>query len=111
MKFFKIFVVSFIMIGATSFVNAQTEKTEQTENTKTITAKVKGITCGNDLKTLSNNVEKLDGVTSCKAGKAGASTTFNITFDPNVVSEKEIYAAIENTDGCKNPNEKPYKVK
>lgn len=80
-------------------------------NDTTITIKVKGVTCGNDLKTLSDNVKVLKGVTECKTGKAGATSAFTITFNPALVDTKKIYHAIENTGGCSNPNEKPYKVK
>ncbi|WP_316753201.1 hypothetical protein [Pedobacter gandavensis] len=77
----------------------------------TITIKVKGITCGNDLKTLSENVKVLKGVTDCKPGKAGPVSAFTISFNPTLVDTKKIYQAIENTGGCSDPKEKPYKVK
>lgn len=76
----------------------------------TITIKVKGITCGNDLKTLSNNVKGLKGITECKTGKAGAVSSFTITYNPMIVDTKKIYHSIENTEGCSNPNDRPYKV-
>lgn len=77
----------------------------------TITIKVKGVTCSNDLKTLSDNVKELKGVSECKSGKMGPTSVFKITFNPALVSTKEIYKAIENTGGCSDPNERPYKVK
>ena len=63
------------------------------------------------LKTISGNVEKLEGVSSCTAGKAGATSSFEVKFDPALVTEKQIYSAIEDTGGCKNPDDRPYKVK
>lgn len=77
----------------------------------TITIKVKGVTCSNDLKTLADNVKELKGVSDCKPGKMGPTSVFKITYNPALVSTKEIYKAIENTGGCSDPNEKPYKVK
>jgi copper chaperone CopZ len=77
----------------------------------TINVKVKGVTCNNDLTTLSTNVKALKGVTECKPGKAGAVSSFSITYDPSLVSTKEIYAAFENTGGCSNPDSRPYKIK
>ena len=77
----------------------------------TITIKVKGVTCSNDLKTLADNVKELKGVSDCKTGKMGPTSVFKITFNPALVSTKEIYKAIENTGGCSDPNERPYKVK
>ncbi len=81
------------------------------DNTKIITVKVKGITCSNDLKTISTNVEKVKGVQRCQVGKQGATTTFDVTYNPILVTEKEIFAAIEDTEGCENPADRPYKVK
>jgi copper chaperone CopZ len=77
----------------------------------TITIKVKGVTCSNDLKTLSDNVKELKGVSDCKPGKMGPTSVFKITFNPALVGTKEIYKAIENTGGCSDPNDRPYKVK
>jgi copper chaperone CopZ len=77
----------------------------------TITVKVKGVTCNNDLKTLSNNVKELKGVSECTPGKKGPVSVFKITYNPTLVDTKEIYKAIENTEGCTDPNDRPYKVK
>ena len=76
-----------------------------------ITIKVKGVTCSNDLKTLSDNVKELKGVSECKPGKMGPTSVFKITYNPALVSTKEIYKAIENTGGCSDPDDRPYKVK
>jgi copper chaperone CopZ len=114
MKFSNIFTMAIIFMLATTASFAQTATTETaqvTETTKTITTKVKGVTCGDDVKTLAANIEKLAGVTSCKAGKKGPTTSFEVTFNPALVSEKEIQDAIQNTGGCKNPNDRPYTVK
>ena len=64
-----------------------------------------------DLKMISANVEKLKGVSSCKTGKQGTTTTFKIEYNPALVTEKEIFAVIENTGSCDNPDERPYTVK
>ena len=77
----------------------------------TITIKVKGVTCSNDLKTLSDNVMQLKGVSACKPGKAGPVSVFKVTFNPALVGTKEIFKAIESTAGCSDPEERPYKVK
>ena len=84
---------------------------QQADTIKTASIKVKGITCSMDLKMISANVEKLKGVSSCKAGKQGTTTTFEVKFNPALVTEKEIYTAIEGTGSCENPDERPYKVK
>jgi copper chaperone CopZ len=114
MKISKIIVLlSAFIFGSTTLTFAQStnEQVEVENNTKTFTAKVKGITCSTDLKTISANVEKLKGVSTCKTGKAKATTVFEIAYNPALVTEKEIQAAIQNTGGCHNPNDRPYKVK
>ena len=90
---------------------AQSPETPKADSLKSMIVKVKGITCSNDVKTITGNIEKLIGVQRCKADKPGATTSFELSFNPARVSEKEIFAAIENSGGCENPNEKPYKVK
>ena len=113
MKILKSLIVAFIaLFASTNFVSAQTTATVQTaENIKTLTVKVKGVGCSNDCKTICTNVEKLEGVNSCSTVKKGAITTFEAKYDPAVISEEEIHAAIENTGGCTNPDSRPYKVK
>ena len=111
MNFIKSFILIFIiMITSTNNNFAQTTE-QKNESLKTINVKVKGITCSLDLKTITDNIEKLAGINSCKTKKKGAISSFEITFNPVLVTEKEIHAAIENTGGCKNPNDRPYKVK
>jgi len=113
MKFIKSFVLAFIVLTATANIAfSQTTNTNQQADTiKTASIKVKGISCSMDLKMISANVEKLNGVSSCKAGKQGTTTTFEVKFNPALVTEKEIYTAIEGTGSCENPDERPYKVK
>lgn len=77
----------------------------------TIIVKVKGATCSNDLKLIETNVAKLKGVSKCNVGKKGAITSFNIQFDPKLVTRKKIHTAIEGTGSCENPDARPYKVK
>lgn len=113
MKLIKSFLLAFtVFTAATNLAFAQTTPTHQTtDSLKTATVKVKGITCSMDLKMISANVEKLNGVSSCKAGKQGTTTTFEVKYKPALVTEKEIFAAIENTGSCENPDQRPYKVK
>ena len=95
----------------TAFSNKSFAQNENRITDTTITIKVKGVTCNNDLKSLSNNVKELQGVSECKPGKTGPVSVFKITYNPALVSLKEIFKAIENTGGCSDPNERPYKVK
>ena len=99
-------VLIFTAINNTTFAAVVKPLTDST-----ITIKVKGITCNNDLKTLSDNVKELKGVSNCVPGKAGPTSVFKITYNPALVGTNEIYKVIENTGGCSDPNEKPYKVK
>lgn len=113
MKFIKSMVLAFTLLTATANVAfSQAINTNQpTDSLKTATIKVKGITCSMDLKMVSANIEKVKGVSSCKAGKQGTTTAFEVKYNPALVTEKQIYAAIEGTGSCENPNERPYKIK
>lgn len=81
------------------------------DSLKTTIVKVKGITCSMDLKMISVNVDKVKGVSSCKVRKQGTTTTFEVKYNSALVTEKEIFAAIENTGSCENPDERLYKIK
>jgi copper chaperone CopZ len=96
-----------LIIGATSISYSQSTET----NSVTTTVKVKGISCSTDLKMIKASLEKVDGVNSCEAGKKGTTTSFIVKYDTKLVDERAIYAAIESTGSCENPNERPYKVK
>lgn len=112
MKTIKILVAAIIFTFTAQIAAAQTTTpSQETAAIKTSAVKVKGVTCKNDLKSIAGNVEKLKGVSACKADKAGPTTTFEIKFNPALVSEKEIFAAIEATPGCEDPKDRPYKVK
>lgn len=95
----------------TAFGNAAIAQSAKAPSDTIITIKVKGVTCSADLKTLSGNVMELKGVSNCQPGKVGPTSTFKISYNTALVSTKEIFQAIENTGGCHDPNEKPYKVK
>ncbi|MEM6378821.1 MAG: hypothetical protein AAF705_11415 [Bacteroidota bacterium] len=114
MKFFKIAILSIFTIAATStlsFSQTAANQAQTTDNIKTISVKVKGVGCEQDIKTIAANVKKLEGVISCIAPKKGTTTTFRVKMNPALVTEEAINAAIEGTAGCDNPNEKPYKIK
>lgn len=107
-------VFAFSIICSVS-CTAQTSK-EQSQTTaqtlQTIKLKVSGITCSGDCKDIQKVVSKMNGVISCKQiGKPTATSVFEVIFNPTVVTEKEIRKAVEDTPGCDNPDEKPYKVK
>ncbi|NQU35509.1 MAG: heavy-metal-associated domain-containing protein [Bacteroidetes bacterium] len=111
MKLILSLVFTIIVITATTITVSAKSIVQITDSTKTITIKVKGINCAMDLETISTNVEKLVGVSSCKSIKMGTTSKFDVKYFPSLVSKKEIDEAIENTGGCKNPNDRPYKVK
>ena len=106
----KYLLVILLMIASATITTAQ-NTSQASPSTKTIKVKVKGVTCANDLKTIASNVEKLNGVTSCKSTKMGATSSFEVIYNPTQLAEKEIFTAIENTGGCENPADRPYKVK
>lgn len=107
------FIKSIILITLFMFIkiNAYSQTKPSVDSLKTITVKVKGVNCKGDLKTIAGNVEEIKGVKSCKPGKMGPTSTFVVSYDPSVADVKAIHKAIEDTEGCENPNDKPYKVK
>jgi len=91
---------------------SETEVAKETATTpKTIKVKVKGVGCARDIQAITMNVAKVNGVSICETLKKGATTTFSVTYNPNVAKEKEIYTAVEDTPGCSNQTTRPYKVK
>jgi copper chaperone CopZ len=92
--------------AATPNLQAQTAA-----NLTTITVKVTGVGCSSDVRSIGNMVEKLEGVTACEVEKRGATTRFSVSYNPDVACTDDIYSAIEDTPGCKNPNDRPYRVK
>ena len=73
--------------------------------------KVKGINCILDVKTIQNRLLKTEGIKSCSVQKVGSVTNFEIIYDDKKTSKKEIHKIIEDTPGCKNHKERPYKIK
>lgn len=106
----KIFMFALItgFISLPSFAQTATDK--QIGDT-TISVKIKGITCSGDLTTLADNVKEIAGVSSVIPGKAAPKSIFKISYNPALVKTSQIYAAIENTAGCSDPKDRPYKVK
>lgn len=113
MKLVKFLLFAIGAIFISNIVSAQSGDTPITDTTAIAvkTIKVKGVTCANDLKTIAGNVEKLKGVISCKSEKPGPTTRFSVRYNAGLITEKEINAAIEGTEGCEDPNDRPYKVK
>jgi len=106
------FVAALLWAAATVQLSAQSlSAASPSQESKSILVKVKGVTCAMDLKTIAANVEKIPGVSSCIPGKQGATTVFEVLFNPVRASEKDISAAIEGTPGCEDPADRPYKVK
>lgn len=117
-KFFFILTLALAFtITASTSACAQTTKdgaktVAETQTVETIKLKVGGITCSGDIKDIQKAVAKMEGVTNCRqVGKLSPTSVFEVSFNPAVISEKEIRKVVEATPGCDNPNEKPYKVK
>ena len=122
MRFIKsLFILLILLPFSTNFSFAQTAEVESTVafeqstpqaiTSKTIKVKVKGVGCSRDLQAISMSVAKVKGVSICETLKKGATTTFSVTYDPSVATEKGIYTAVEDTPGCSNQSARPYKVK
>ncbi|MEM8523131.1 MAG: cation transporter [Bacteroidota bacterium] len=115
MQFIKKLSLAFLLMTTTAtFAFAQTAavETQQTSTTvQKLMVKVKGVGCHKDIAAIAKNVKELDGVSACESKSKGALSTFEVKFDPALVTEKQIHAAIEGTAGCENPNDRPYTVK
>ena len=116
----KVFIVACVMVfftlssSLTAFSQTSTEQNKtvaQDQKEQTIKLKVSGITCGGDIKDIESVVNKLKGITAIKSDKPAATSIFQVTFNPAVVTEKEIRTAVEGTPGCTDPDSRPYKVK
>ena len=109
----RIIIISFMIVLST-IMNTKiltAQEPNQTSDT-TITLKVKGITCPHDCTDISENVELKQGIIDCKAdGKPAATTTFSVTYKTSLLTVEDIIKAIEDTPGCENPNNRPYKAK
>jgi copper chaperone CopZ len=106
-----ILVITFLLLSNAKSFAQTAENQENAEHLESKSMKVKGITCASDVKTIATNITKIEGVKECNPGKQGPVTTFEIIYNPALVTEKEIISAIEETGGCKNPDDRPYKVK
>ena len=111
MKHIKLLMLALVFIITNAQNISAQNITQNSDTSQTIVVKVKGVTCAGDLKTIASNVEKVEGVTTCKTGKMGATSSFEVKYNPKKANIKDIHSAIENTGGCENPNDKPYKVK
>ena len=108
-------LISFLFFLSTIPAFAQTSENnaepKPVESFKTIMVKVNGVGCARDIQAISTNVVRLDGVSICETVKKGATTTFSVTYAPNMVKKEAIHKAVEETPGCANQKPKPYKVK
>lgn len=101
-------LIFLLLTSAASFAQSEAPFTLRADS---VDLKVKGITCSMDLRQISDKVEAVAGVSRCEVLKEGAVSLFRVTYDSDVASEDAIYRAVENTGGCENPEERPYKVK
>ena len=117
-EFFYTLILGLVMIFFSStsataqIANEQTITAAPAQKLQTIKIKVSGVTCSGDCKDIEKSVRKTNGVASAKlVGKPSSTSAFEISFDPAVITEKEIRKIVESTPGCENPDDRPYKVK
>lgn len=110
---FLLLVVLTVACAIPGMAQTSAEQPQATLQTlQTVKLKVSGITCSADCKDIQKAVSTINGVRSCKqAGKPTATSVFEVTFDPAVVTEKEIYKVVEDTPGCGDAEDRPYKAK
>ncbi len=113
MKLFKsiIYTVALVALGIQVTYSQNSKQLPQIEEVSIIQVKVKGVGCSKDVKNICAKVEELEGVSLCKVAKKGAVTRFEVYHLDSKVDDDIIYAAIEDTPCCKDPNNRPFKVK
>lgn len=106
-------IVSIAMFSSPASAQSTEPQPQATvQNLQTIKLKVSGITCSGDCKDIQKVLADMKGVHSSKhVGKPTATTVFQVTFNPGVVTEQELRKAVEDTPGCESPDDRPYKVK
>jgi copper chaperone CopZ len=114
--YFRVFCIALILFSGLTYSSfGQGDKTpiqNAPQSKQVIKVKVNGITCSGDTKDIQKSVAKINGIIECKLiGKASATSVFEIIFNPSIVTEKEIRKAVEDTPGCENPDDRPYKIK
>ena len=95
-----------------AFINRSAAQTTTVSKDTTIIFEVSGITCGGDLSIICKRVQAEKGITEIKAiSKAAATTKFQVTYNPALLTYQQVVAAVQDAPSCDFPNEKPYKVK
>lgn len=109
----------FAIIACSSIAFAQAETTEAPLTTTetvahdtTITVKVSGVTCGGDLPVICKYVQAEKGILEIKTiGKPAAVSTFEVKYNPAVITFEQVVAKLEDSPSCDAPKTKPFKVK
>jgi copper chaperone CopZ len=108
----KISIFSAVIMTCFSILFAFQAKAQSADTLKTVTLKVSGIDCPRDVKIINTNLKNQKGVTSAEnVSKAAATTTFQIRYNPSVVSLDSLYKVVEGSPDCDDPNARPYKIK
>ena len=110
----KIFSIAIVLLfGFNPAAFGQTADVNNTSETGVMKyeLKVKGAGCKTDLGMIVSNVQKLEGVKSCKVVKHGATSTLEVAYHAREVNFKTIKSTIENTGTCEDPDARRYKVK
>ncbi len=95
-----------------AFINYAAAQSATVSKDTTATFEVSGITCSGDLPLICKRVQPEKGVKKIKAvGKPGATTKFQVTYNPAIINYQQVVAAVQDAPSCDYPNEKPYKVK
>jgi len=91
----KLIVLFIALTFAASFSYAQTKDKKEVKKTDKTTFAVKGMTCSGCVANVSNKLNKIDGVKSCKVSLK--EKTAKIEFDPKKTTEKEIADVMNKT--------------
>lgn len=109
---FSIIALSSVASAQQESVSASTTATAAIEKDTTITVKVLGVTCGGDLPVICKYVQQEKGILEIKSvGKPAAVSTFEVRYNPALISFEQVVAKLEDSPSCDAPKTKPFKVK
>lgn len=101
-------VIAALFIGSTA--TAQTSGIA--DSTKSYIVKVSNLHCNNDMPTIKKQLLNKDGIDEVIfTDISGVSSTFTITYHTSAINPDQIEKTIEDTPGCDDKSEKPYRVK
>ena len=101
----------FITLLLSVFCFISQAKAQSTDTLKSMTLKIGNLTCDGDMPTIQKNLLNQDGIDEVMfTSRKKEASTFTVLFHSAATDADNIKLAVENTPGCDDPDEKPYRV-